>query len=246
MNLHIYIQARMGSTRLPGKVLRPLMGRPMIQHIIERVQNGSSVKKTVVLTSVNQSDDALQRFCEKQGIEVFRGSEENVLERYYLAAKKYKPEVICRITGDCPVIDSQVLEAMAEKFKTLPTDHGEIHYLSNTLERTFPRGLDAEFFSMKCLEETYRQAHLPHQLEHVTPYIYENPQLFKLTNFKNNRDLSSLRLTVDTPEDFQLIEQIYKALWKENQTFYLDDIVNIMNKNPVWSKINEHVAQKKW
>jgi len=165
-----------------------------------------------------------------------------VLTRYYEAAAQENADIVIRLTGDCPLIDPSVVDAVIRAYQTAQPN---IDYVSNTLERTFPRGLDIEVFSFATLEKAYRTATEPYEREHVTPYIYRHPEQFKLQQHQQDQDHSSLRWTVDTPEDFELIEKILTALYPKNPVFSQQDILDLLTFNPQWHHINAHVEQIK-
>ncbi|GCL36294.1 acylneuraminate cytidylyltransferase [Sphaerospermopsis reniformis] len=238
------IQARMGSTRLPGKVMKPLCGKTVLFHVISRVKACSLVDEVVVATTTSLADDVIVAEAEKCGVNWFRGSEEDVLERYYLAAKQYQADVIVRVTSDCPLFDAEVLNGMLEYFQTETTNGLKIDYLSNCLRRSYPRGLDAEVFTFEVLEKAFQSANKPYQREHVTPYIYEHPEIFSLHNQNNDDDLSDYRWTLDTQEDWRLIEEIYKNLYHEQKIFTTDEVLDLLVVNPELLLINAHVEQK--
>ncbi len=239
------IQARMSSTRLPGKVMKTLIDRPLIEHVISRVKAAKQVDEIVLATTIEEKDDVLVNEAETMQIPWFRGSRDDVLSRYYHAAKESNADIIIRITSDCPVIDPEVIDKMLDIFIKEKNSGNNIDYISNTLSRTFPRGLDVEVFTFDALKKTYRKATQTYEREHVTPYIYHNPDKFALRNYSNDTDLSEYRLTVDTYEDFILIEDIYKALYKRTKIFLLDDIVNFLGSNPRIAEINKNIVQKK-
>lgn len=232
------IQARMGSTRLPGKVLKQVKGRSLLSYLLERVKKAKKIDKIVVATTTNPIDEAICEEAKKEGVECFQGSEQNVLERYYSCAKKYKPKTVIRITGDCPLIDPEVIDEAIEVYSK---HEGEIDYLSNCAFRTYPRGMDTEVFSFKVLEEAYQEHKGLFEEEHVTPYIYRHPEKFHLGQVLNKKDCHHLRLTVDTPEDFELIRILIEKLYPQMS---LNDIVDYLEKNPELLKINAHVQQK--
>lgn len=236
----IIIQARLGSTRLPNKVLKDLCGSPVLWHVVNRVRQAKLVSEIIIATTTLPEDDAIRDFCEENNIKFYRGSSENVLSRYYEAAKKYKAETVIRITSDCPVIDPVLLDSMIEEYLNSNAD-----YMSNSLVRTFPRGLDAEIFSFAALEKTYKEASKQYELEHVTPYIYRHPELFKLKNYANDTDLSFHRWTLDTDEDYKLISEIYNALYPVNKLFLWKDILKLFEMRPELLEINKHIEQKK-
>lgn len=237
----IIIQARMGSTRLPGKVMMKLKGKSMLEQLINRLRNCINVDDIIVATSVEEKDDSIEQECKRINVNCFRGSEDNVLSRYYYAAKESNADVIIRITADCPVMDYKIIDNMLEKFMKSNTD-----YMSNfdILENTFPRGMDVEIISKNALDKTYKEATQEFEKEHVTPYIYRNPDKFILMGYSNSRDLSNYRFTVDTKEDFELIQIIYDNLYDFNKEFSMEDIVDFIDRNPNLKHINEYVKQK--
>lgn len=240
MRIVAIIQARMGSTRLPGKILKKVNGRPLLSYQIERLQQSNYINDLVIATTIDEKDDLIVELCEKNNILSFRGSEEDVLARYYETAKAFKAEAIVRITSDCPIIDVQVVDKTIQYFIDNNFD-----YVSNTVERTYPRGLDTEIFTFAALEIAYNEAVLERDREHVTAYFYTNPDIFKISNVRNAMDYSKYRWTVDTEEDFQLIKNIIEKLYIENPQFTLHDTVKLMEANPDWFYINAHIEQKK-
>ncbi|WP_068470838.1 cytidylyltransferase domain-containing protein [Candidatus Protochlamydia phocaeensis] len=240
--IKILVQARMGSTRLPGKVMKEVLGRPLLDFQIERLQQARLPHGIEILTTTESSDEPIVAFCQKKGLAYFRGSEEDVLDRYYQAAKEGKLDVIVRVTADCPLIDPDILDhIIAVYLAAFPT----YDYVSNGLERTYPRGLDVEVFSFAALEKSYREAKEPEEREHVTPYIYRHPELFHLKNISHSPALDHYRWTVDTPEDFELIQLILDRLYPLNPRFRLQDILALLDRHPDWNKINAHIEQKK-
>lgn len=239
------IQARMGSTRLPGKVMKLLCGKTVLAHVISRVQACSLVDEVIIATTTSPADDVIVKEAERCGAKWFRGSEEDVLQRYYLAAKEYHADVIVRVTSDCPLFDSDILTQMLNYFHT-ETDGGlHIDYLSNALNcRSYPRGLDAEVFTFSVLEKANQEAHQPYEREHVTPYIYEHPEIFSLHSQIGDEDFSDYRWTLDTEEDWKLISEIYSALYTDEKIFTTDDVLALLKIRPELVKINAHVKQK--
>ncbi len=236
----IIIQARMGSTRLPGKSLKPLLGKPMLFYVVDRLRPVKEADALVVATSSLPQDDPIAEFCNKNGIALFRGSEEDVLDRYDQAAKQYQADIIVRITGDCPLIDPEVVSAILRGFD----EHVDCDYLSNTQKRTFPRGLDVEVFTSKALEEAAREAKSPHEREHVTPFIYHHPERYHIRNYRHEPDLSHHRWTVDTPEDFELVTKIFEELLPTKPHFAMADVLAQFELHPEWHRINAHIKQK--
>lgn len=242
MRVEAFIQARMGSSRLPGKVLKKVLNRPLLDFLVERVKDCQEIDNIVILTTYLEEDDLIASFCEDKKLCCFRGSKENVLERYYQASLKNNPNGIVRITADCPLIDPEVVDQVVKAFRH---QYPKIDYVSNCLERTFPRGLDVEVFSHEALHRAYQNGHRPDEKEHVTVYIYRHPDLFKLLNVSHIQSLSSYRWTVDTPEDFELIRLILEHLYVHKPHFRLNDILTLLSYHPEWNKINAHIEQKK-
>jgi spore coat polysaccharide biosynthesis protein SpsF len=229
------LQARVSSTRLPGKVLKPILGVPMLMRQMERIRRSSRMNMCIVATSLDERDEAIEQLCITNGITYFRGSLDNVLDRFYQAALEYVPKHIVRLTGDCPVIDPEIID------KTIDFHiNGGFDYTSNALEPTFPDGMDVEVFTFISLEKAFNEASLPSHKEHVTPFIYEQSNRFKLGSYKNEKDLSGLRWTVDELDDFNLVEKIYEALYPQNPYFSLGDILELINNNPELKSINTH------
>ncbi|SCY58371.1 cytidylyltransferase domain-containing protein [Lysinibacillus fusiformis] len=240
MNIVAITQSRMGSTRLPGKVLKKVNKKTLLDYQLDSLQKSKLLTQVVVATTTESSDDAIVKFCEKRHQAYFRGSENNVLERYYLTAKQYKADVVVRITSDCPVIDVEIVDHVIQQF----INH-QVDYASNTLERTYPRGMDTEVFSMKALEKAYAGASEQKELEHVTPFIYFRPQLFKLLSIKNDINYSKYRWTVDTDEDFKLIENLIGFLSLQSKEINLHNLLTAMDRHEDWYDINAHIEQKK-
>lgn len=240
MKIVAIIQARMGSTRLPGKILKKVNGRPLLSYQLERLQQSKYINDLVIATTINEKDDLIVEFCKGNKALWFRGPEEDVLARYYEAAKTFKADIIVRITSDCPIIDVQVVDKTIRNFID-----NNFEYVSNTLERTYPRGLDTEVFTFAALEKAYNEAILERDREHVTAYFYTNPDVFKIGSVRNTVDYSKYRWTVDTEEDFQLMKNIIEKLYSENSQFTLLDTVKLMEANPDWFYINSHIEQKK-
>ncbi len=234
------VQARMSSTRLPGKVLMPIVGQPMLALQMARLKHVKNVTEWVLATSTDPSDDILNQFATKSGLSLFRGELLDVLHRYHTCATIHNADAIVRVTADCPVIDPDVCSSVLNLFLNTP----EIDYTSNTLNRTFPRGLDIEVFTMSALKRAYENAHKPEEREHVTLHMYTNPKLFKLNNYAGDSDYSQLRLTVDTQEDFELISTIYDNLYSKKPNFLLNDILTLFAKHPDLPMRNQHVQQK--
>jgi len=243
-NIIAIVQARMGSTRLPGKVLKSIQGKSVLEHVVNRLRISRHLSNIIVATTVNQCDDELVKECNKIGVSFYRGSEEDVLSRYYYAAKEAKADIVVRITSDCPLIDPYIIDKMLEEF-VKQYNESKIDYMSNTLTRTFPRGLDAEIISYETLEKAFKEATKGYEREHVTPYIYHNFDKFKLKGFENSTDYSTYRWTLDTPEDLIVIEKIYQDLYREGSVFSLEDSIDFNQRHPEVKRINEFTEQKK-
>lgn len=232
------IQARLGSTRLPGKVLLPLAGRPMLAHVIERVRRASRVDEVLVATTTNPGDAPLVAFCREAGCAVFRGDEQDVLDRYFQAARTHEATTVVRITSDCPLIDPAIIDAVLGTLAATGAD-----YASNIAPtRTFPRGLDTEAFPFATLERCWHEASEPASREHVTAHIYRNSDRFRLASVTHERDESAHRWTVDTPEDYELVGRIY-AFFGHNR-FGWEEALAVLAAHPDWAETNAHIVQK--
>lgn len=229
------IQARVSSTRLPKKVLLPLGGKTVLENVVERVRKAKYIGEVIVATSNGKDDDKIVQLCEKKGIKYFRGSLDDVLDRYYQTAKRFQAENICRITADCPLIDPEVVDRVAKEYL-----EGEYDFISNTHPvATFPDGFDVEIFSFKTLEKAWREAVLLSEREHVTSYIWNNPDKFKICNIKNNIDLSDYRLTIDEDEDYKLLKKIFKEV--SNLTIL--NIIKFLDERQDIKKINADITR---
>jgi spore coat polysaccharide biosynthesis protein SpsF len=238
------VQARMGSTRLPGKVMRTLCGRTVLGHVIARVRLCSRVDEVVVAIPDAPVDDVLVDEARLHGASAFRGSEEDVLARYYHAAREARADRVVRVTSDCPLFDAAVLCGMLERFDQGLSSGLTADYMSNTLTRSLPRGLDAEIFTFDALERAHQEAVLPFEREHVTPYIYRSPERFSLLGYERTPDLSYLRWTLDTEEDWGLIKAIYDALCASAADFSTADVLALLERRPDLAQLNAHIQQK--
>lgn len=241
MNAVIIIQARMGSSRMPGKVLRLLAGRPMLAHIVERVAQANGVGKVVVATSDQPADKQIIEFCEASGIACFAGNELDVLDRFYQAALAFGADPVVRITADCPLADPLVIADLLALFESGNYDHVGVATGAGALFANggrFPDGLDAECMRFAALERAWKEARVATDREHVTPYIWRQPAEFKLAQLKSKEDYSTLRLTVDNEQDFDVIEQIYKALYSSLRPFLLADVLAFLESHPDIAGIN--------
>lgn len=242
MNVVCIIQARIGSTRLPGKVLKKLGNKTVLEHDIDRLKRVKNIDEIVIATTNLEKDNDIVAEANRLGVKCFRGSEDDVLSRYYYAAKEHNADVIVRVTSDCPLIDSEVSEIIIQYY----IDHiDQYDYVSNTIDRTYPRGLDTEVFTFESLEKAFKEAISQIDREHVTPYIWGNPKNFRLWQYKNKVDYSNLRWTLDTEKDFELINSIYGYLYTEKgNDFNMKDILYLYNIHPKLKEINRDIKQK--
>ena len=230
------IQTRMRSTRLPGKVLLSIDGKnSVLDYVLNQIQNCKTIQNIVIATTTNKEDSKIVEFAEKNNINYFRGKSKDVLDRYYQCAKKFSFDKIVRITSDCPLIDPNVIDQVVEKF-----DNGNFDYVSNTLKRTFPIGLDVEIFSFKALEIAWNHANLPSEREHVTPYLKKNQNQFNQFNVEYLRDVSDIRITLDREEDLELIKLIVSKIQK--RPILLEDILKLFEKEPNLITINNKIS----
>lgn len=232
----IIIQARIGSTRLPGKVVKKIEGKTVLEYVIERLKRVKNAKKIIVATTDNKADNALERIAQKCGVYVYRGSENNVLNRFYKAANFFEVDSIVRITADCPLIDPKIVDDTIKLYSKNNFD-----YVSNTHPPTFPDGMDVEVFSFKTLDKIREGAKTSEEKEHVTLYIFKNKERFKIGNLLSKNDYYDLRLTLDHKQDLTLIKEIYKNLYKKNENFGLKEIVKLFKEKPELLKINEKI-----
>ncbi|MBD2517199.1 glycosyltransferase family protein [Nostoc sp. FACHB-973] len=239
----IIVQARMTSTRLPGKVLKKILDKPLLEYQIERLKRVKFADEIVIATTNNSTDLPIVELCERLSIAYFRGSEEDVLDRCYQAAKEHHADVVVRVTSDCPLIDPQVIDRVIQFYLD---NQSQYDYVSNCLERTYPRGMDTEIFSFIALHEAFVEATTQPDREHVTPFIYMHPERYRLTQVVYLENQSSHRWTVDTADDFELIKRIIEALYPKLPKFTLEDCLDLLRQHPDWSLINAHVEQKQY
>jgi len=234
-------QARMPSTRLPGKVLKTVLGKSLLEYQIERLKRVSLADEIVIATTTNETDTPIVELCDRLGITCYRGPEDDVLARFYGAAHAHESDVVIRVTADCPIIDPSVVERVVQFY----IDHWETcEYVSNSLVRSYPRGMDTEVFSVRTLDEAFFEAVEKADREHVTPFIYRHPNRYRLESVVSPEDLSSHRWTVDTQEDFDLIKLIIEALYPIKPEFSLEDVIALLRMYPEWAEINSHIEQK--
>lgn len=240
MKTAVVIQARMGSSRLPGKVLMPLAGKPAIAHVLERVAAARTIDHCVLATSTLPADDAIANYCRDHSIPCVRGSEDDVLSRYLLALELFPADIVVRITGDCPLTDPSMIDDLVETMKSDPSD---VDYLSNTqAPRKIPHGLDVEVIRAAALRRAGREATAREEREHVTPYLYRHPELFRIRRADPPVDLSAHRWTLDTPDDHQLLERILLAL--APAAYRWQDTLAVIDQHPEWRAINAAISQK--
>lgn len=239
MKTLIIVQARMTSTRLPGKVLLPLAGEPMLTRLIERLRRVRRADGIVVATTTNATDDPIAALCAQLGVPCHRGSEHDVLSRYADAARVHGADVVVRITSDCPLIDPALIDQTIAAF-----DEGGSDYVSNMLPPTWPYGMAVEVFSAAALAQAHAEATQAAEREHVTPFLYWHPERYRLRNVASPVDLSHHRWTVDTPEDYALVSRLFDHLMPTRPNFTQADVLALLEQHPDWIAINQHIRQK--
>lgn len=238
------VQARMASTRLPGKVLADLQGQPVLGWVLRRAQRAKLVNQVVVATTINPEDDAVVEFCRAQEFAYYRGSTYDVLDRYYQAARAYEADVVVRITGDCPLIDPAMLD---DNVRTFLEADPPLDFAANRLpgQRTVPIGLDAEICTMDALRIAWSEAQLPHEREHVMPFFYEHPERFSILHIRHEPDYGEYRWTVDTAEDLDLLRRVVPHF--EDDAFSWQEVLALFQAQPELAEINaavEHRGQR--
>lgn len=226
------IQARTSSNRLPNKVLLKISNSSIIDNILDRIKKSNLTEQIILATSINPDDQILSEIANDNQIISFKGNEFDVLDRFYNAAKEYGADPIIRITGDCPLIDPVLIDKMIKFF----LEH-DFDYVSNTVERTFPDGLDVEIFTFAALKKAFSEATWASEREHVTPYIKKNPKLFKLFSYTNDENLSHLRWCLDEKYDYEMIQKIYQE-FEPDRFFSTNDVLKLLEKKPEISNIN--------
>lgn len=234
MKVDAVFQVRMGSTRLPGKMFKKIMGKPLLWHIVQRVRAASLVDRIILATTEKKKDDRIVDFAGKMKLLHYRGSTNNVLDRVYQTAKKFGSDIIVRITPDDPFKDPEIIDEFVSYFLKNKFD-----YVSNTVKPTYPEGLDIEVFSFSALEKAWLKAKKPSEKEHLTPYIWKNPKKFKIKNVALKKNLSSLRWTIDYQKDLEFARKVYKELYPKKKIFLMRDILNLLEKKPYLQKINQ-------
>lgn len=231
----LIVQARTSSTRLPGKVAMPILGKAMLHQQLDRLKCCIAVDEICVATSVENSDTVVEDICKGAGVKCFRGNLNDVLGRFYQCARFYRADTIVRICGDCPLIDSQLIDKIIEFHKENKAD-----YSTNCINRQYPDGQDVEVFSFSALEQAYFEAEKPSEREHVTPYIRESGR-FSVKNFHELEDFSNYRMSVDYRQDFQLVKKVFEALYEKDSNFGLGAIVEYLQRHPEVVQLNSNI-----
>lgn len=237
-NIVAIIQARLGSTRLPGKTLMVIEGDSLLGHLVRRVKASKYVNSIIIATTTKEEDNAIVSFARNNNLEFYRGSEDDVLDRFYKTAIKYDVETIVRVTPDCPLLDPKIMDLVISQYIG-----GNYDFVCNTMPSTYPDGLDTEVFSFKTLERVWNEAKKPSEREHVTPYIYSHPELFKIYNCTNHINTSGMRWVVDEAADYKFIAEVYKRLHREGEIFYMDDILDLLSKHPELNDLNKNIKR---
>lgn len=235
------IQARMTSTRLPGKVLKNVLGKPLLGYQLERVGRCRTIDETVVATTVNATDDKVVEFVEGEGLRTWRGSEADVLSRYAGAAEMADADLVVRLTADCPLVDPALVDKVVE---TLRDSEPSLDFVSNMTPRTLPRGLDAEGIRSTALMAAHHEASARQEREHVTPFLYNNKDRFACRYLLHDPPIEGHRWTVDHPEDFELVRRILEALYPVNPTFTYQDVLALLEQHQDWPLINRGVYER--
>lgn len=239
MKVNAIIQARCGSTRFPNKVFALIDGKPLIWHVVDRLKYAKKIDDIIVATTVSAKDDKIEEWCRDNNVHCFRGSEENVLNRYYSASEAFPSDYVVRITADDPFKEPKVIDAVITKLIEEGYDH-----VTNNLPPSFPEGLDCEAFKKEALDRSEKEAETAFEREHVTQYIYHHPEIFKIGNVSNDEDLSYLRWTVDKDVDFEMVKAVYAHRNPKNKGILLmDEILDILKANPEIAKINSEVER---
>jgi len=238
MRIITIIQARMGSTRLPGKVMFDLRGRTVLARVVERVRRSRLAGEVVVATTTKTADDVVAEECRRLAVEVFRGSESDVLDRYYNAADYFHADSIVRVCSDCPLIDPEIVDQTIQCFLDAQAD-----YASNALDRTYPLGLDTEAITWHALKRCWREARAFYQRSHVTPYVYESPDQFRIVRVRGREDYSDYRWTLDTAEDLAFMRAVYDRM-EDKVGFSWRDVLRLLAQEPELLELNQHILQK--
>ncbi len=238
MKVIAIVQARTGSTRYPQKVFASLADQPLIWHVFDRLSFSKKIDEVLLATTTNKNDDSLEAWATGNNIKVYRGSENNVLERYYEAAKKHHADIIVRITADDPFKDPTIIDAVIDLIL-----NEQLDFAYNNNPPSFPEGLDTEVFTFQVLELAHQNARDDFEREHVTQYFYRNPGLFKHKNFACKENISHLRWTLDTPTDYAMAQEVYEHLYKEGSIFLMNDILQLLKEYPSIASMNMDVKR---
>lgn len=233
------IQARMGSSRLPGKVLMDIAGASMLARVVTRVRAATTVQQVVVATTTSASDDPIAESCARLGVALFRGSEPDVLDRYYQAAVHFGFDVVVRVTSDCPLLDPAIIDKVVQP---LLEPGANVDFAANTLDRTFPRGLDVEVASIDALRRVWQVAQQPYERAHVFPYIYEHRDEFETVNIASAVSHATMRWTVDTPEDLAFVREVAGAMAPDVAEWRT--VLALVARHPEWLALNQAIRQK--
>jgi spore coat polysaccharide biosynthesis protein SpsF len=245
MRVVAIVQARMGSTRLPGKVLKDIAGKPTLWHVINRLKESQLIDQIVIATTAKAEDQAIVALAADSGVKSYVGAEDDVLDRYFQAAKKYRADVIVRVTSDCPLLDPDIVDKVIKYFM-----ENSYEYVSNTWssaqgdsKQTYPVGLDTEVFSFEAIERAWKDAKLLSEREHVTPFIWKNSKIFKIGHVGYDKDLYYMRWTLDYEKDLLFIREVYKRLSNKGLTFRSGEIISLLEKNPELLELNKDIAK---
>ncbi len=232
------VQARMSSSRLPEKMMKPLAGKPNLEQVFRQLSFSKKINEYILATSVDLTDDILFQWAKGFNIKCFRGSLDDVLDRFYQAAKNSKADILIRVTGDCPLIDPKIIDNVIDLHLINKFD-----YTSNVDPPTFPDGYDVEVFNFESLEKAWKNANLNSEREHVTPYIRNHKEIFNIGNYESDKNLEHIRLTLDNEEDYELISLIYEKLYDEKSYISLDKLLNFLSENSKVLDVNKHIQR---
>jgi len=238
------VQARMSSTRLTGKVMRDISTRPMLWHVINRLRSAHSLNKIVVATSTDPSDDIIARWCDDEGVLLYRGPLDDVLARYHGAAIANHAGTVVRVTADCPMIDPLLVDWAVKSFLA-PSVNGESAFDYLGLDKTFPDGLGTEVFSFEALSRASKEAKLPYEREHVTPYIWKNRGFFRVRYLKHYHDLSTMRWTVGNESDLAFVRSVFDSFACPLRPFYMEEVLQLIYEKPELLEINCDIKRNK-
>ncbi|MBB6001901.1 cytidylyltransferase domain-containing protein [Arcicella rosea] len=245
-SISIVVQARMSSSRLPKKVLLPILGESLLYRMIERLQQIKHKTSIVIATSENAEDDVIEEFCQAKNITCFRGSLNNLLDRHYQVGVLTNADIVIKIPSDCPLIDPRIVDKVLDFYFE---NEGKYDFVSNLHPATYPDGNDVEIMTSEALKKAWQEATRPLELEHTTPYFWENPDKFRLANvtWKTGLDYSmSHRFTIDYYEDYLFIKRVFEELYPQNPAFSLEDILSLLQEKPEIYEINQHFAGVNW